>query len=177
MDIIRYVEERDFDQIYELELYLNNYCAKINPELFTKKNKIEESEENGKVNCFVIDHDSEIIGFFEAYIIATFDENGNACNKRYIVESFVIKEEYQNKNYGKKLFLFLEDQARKRGCEKIELTALNEKRTKHFYKKMGMDLEYYNMGKRIEYIQQANNHNYYKWAKERLILRKEEGFS
>jgi hypothetical protein len=117
MDIIRLTEKKDYDDIYKLQLYLDNYCAKINPRLFHSKSKLSKKEKlrkqgNGK-NSFVFEYNGEIIGHFDAYTMSALDKSGYVCSKTFIVETFVIKEKYQNIKYGEKLFKYLEKFAKK----------------------------------------------------------------
>jgi GNAT superfamily N-acetyltransferase len=170
MDIIRRANKKDFNEIYELELYLNNYCAKVNSELFIEQKEINKEDRSDRENCFVIDHDNEIIGFFEAYVVGALDENGTPCKRTFIVETFVIKEKYQGLKFGEKLFMFLEDQAKKRGCKRIILKTLNEEKVVNFYRKMGMDIDYCNMGKKIEPISQNMEFMHQQWKNESKII-------
>jgi GNAT superfamily N-acetyltransferase len=144
------VQEKDYDEIYSLKLYLNNYCAELYPDLFTTKTEINKEVDYVKASCFVIEHDGEVIGFFDYHVIGELDENGLSCNRNFFVESFVIKENFQNKQYGEKLFKFLEEYATKCGCERINLKTMNETRVLHFYNKMKMSMEYCNLSKKIE---------------------------
>ena len=150
MAIIRFVKEKDYDELYELSLYLHNYCAKINPDLFRKKKAFSKKDKPKFGNCFVIEHNKKVIGFFEGYVLGSWPKNGKPCDYRYIVDTFVISEEYQNRKYGKKLFQFIEELACKKGCEKIILKTLNDERMLNFYNKMGMDISYLNLCKKIK---------------------------
>ncbi|MCL1927724.1 MAG: GNAT family N-acetyltransferase [Treponema sp.] len=170
MAVIRHAEKDDYNEIYRLELYLNNYCANINPGLFEIKSEINEDDKTDKGNCFVIKHENQIIGFFDAYVMSTMDEDGSISNCRFIVETFVVEEKYQNMKFGKKLFSFLEEHARRRGCEKIVLKTLNEERMVKFYQRMGMSIDYFNLGKKIEPINKMREYRRCQWEKEYQVI-------
>ena len=139
METIRPAEKKDYDAIYDLKLYLNNHCHKINPCLFYYKIELHDYEKKsiGEYG-FVLQAGDEIIGFFNGYPKEKYQENDSGI---FFVETLVIKESYQNKNYGKKLFKFIEKYAKEKNCAFIGLQTLNNEKMLNFYKSNGMKIE------------------------------------
>jgi ribosomal protein S18 acetylase RimI-like enzyme len=169
LDIIRLIQKKDHKAVYDLQLYLNNYCAEIYPHLFTKLKKINKKENPISAGSFVIEHDGEIVGFFSGYVMTGMNLKKNkVADSKFIVEEYVIKKEYQNKQYGEKLFTFLEEYAGKCGCERITLETMNEDRAFHFYGKMGMNIECSTFSKKIKPVK--NIYDRHEMLKEKRVV-------
>jgi GNAT superfamily N-acetyltransferase len=153
MDIIRQAEEKDYWNVLELENTLHNQNAKLFPDLFKQSHNTVSKENFDKEimagTVFVFEHDGEIIGFYRAHIFEYPDDETTICQKMYFIHSIVVKENHQRKKLGTKLFQFIENQAKEKGCKTIELNVWENNSAINFYKKMGMEYKYHSLRKKI----------------------------
>ena len=153
MDIIRQAEEKDYYNILELENELNIQSANAFPDIFKKSDKTVPQENYNKEilegNIFVYEHDSEIIGFFRAHIYEYFEDETTVYQKMYFINSIIIKEKYRGKKYGRKLFEFIEKEAKRKSCKTVELNVWENNKAIDFYKYMGMGIKYYSLRKKL----------------------------
>jgi ribosomal protein S18 acetylase RimI-like enzyme len=153
MDIIRKAEEKDYWNILELENALNNQNAELFPDIFKKSNNTVPKEIYNKEitdgNVFVFEHDGKIIGFYRAKIFEYQDDETTIYQKIYFIYSIIIKKNYQRKKFGTKLFQFIENKAKEKGCKTVELNVWENNSAIHFYKIMGMEYKYYSLRKKI----------------------------
>jgi ribosomal protein S18 acetylase RimI-like enzyme len=153
MDIIRQAEEKDYQNILELENTLNNQNIKLFPDIFKKSNNTVPKEifnrEITDGNVFVFEYNGEIIGFYRAKIFEYQDDETTLYQKIYFIYSIIIKGNYQRKRFGTKLFHFIENKAKEKGCKTVELNVWENNSAINFYKKMGMEYKYYSLRKKL----------------------------
>jgi ribosomal protein S18 acetylase RimI-like enzyme len=153
VDIIRQAEEKDYLNILELENILNNQNIRLFPDIFKKSNNTVPKERYNKEitdgNVFVFEHNGEIIGFYRAKIFEYQDDETTLYQKIYFIYSIIIKENYQRKRFGTKLFQFIENKAKEKGCKTVELNVWENNSAINFYKIMGMEYKYYALRKKI----------------------------
>jgi ribosomal protein S18 acetylase RimI-like enzyme len=153
MDIIRQAEEKDYWNILELENTLNNQNMELFPDIFKKSNNAVPKEIYNKEimegNVFVLEHNGEIIGFYRAKIFEYQDDETTIYQKMYFIYSIIIKENYQKKKFGTKLFQFIENKAKEKGCKTVELNVWENNSAINFYKIMGMEYKYHSLRKKI----------------------------
>jgi ribosomal protein S18 acetylase RimI-like enzyme len=153
MDIIRQAEEKDYWDILELENTLNNQNAEFFPDIFKESNNTVPKEMYNKEitdgNVFVFEHNGEIIGFYRAKIFEYQEDETTVYQRIYFIYSIIIKEKYRRKNFGTKLFQFIENEAKGKGCKTVELNVWENNSAINFYKIMGMEYKYYSLRKKI----------------------------
>jgi ribosomal protein S18 acetylase RimI-like enzyme len=93
---------------------------------------------------YVYEKDNKIVGF----ISLVFYRNLLSVNGSALVHELVVKEEYRNQSIGKQLLDFAVEEAERRGMNEIEL-GVEKKNVEaiRFYKRNGMDEEYFLLGK------------------------------
>jgi GNAT superfamily N-acetyltransferase len=153
MEIIRIAEENDYQAVLELETNMSKQNSEGCPEVFKYlMNSIPIELYKKEVfdgNMHVFEIDKEVIGFYWARIIEIEDERIK-YQKIYFVYSLALKKEYIGKGYGRKIFQYIENEAREKGCKTIELNVWEyNKRANKFYEKMGMETKYSTLQKKL----------------------------
>jgi GNAT superfamily N-acetyltransferase len=152
MELIRIAEESDYQAVLELEINMSKQNSKGCPEYFKlSMNPVSIEAYNKEIvegNVHVFEIDKEIIGFYRANVIEMMEEEGMKYQKMYFILSLLLKDEYTGKGYGKKLFQYIEGEAKRKGCKTIELNVWEyNKRAKKFYEKRGMEVKYSSLRK------------------------------
>ena len=95
--------------------------------------------------CFGIYLDDKLIGVFGLWFM-TRHYAGNSCEADHIY----INPEYQRQGLGKKLFGFIEQYAKGKGCDMIELNSYVENFESHkFYMNLGYIIRGYHFLKKL----------------------------
>lgn len=95
--------------------------------------------------CFSIVHNNEIIGIFGLWFL-TRHYAGRMCEPDHIY----IKEEFQGKGIGRKLFQFIEDYAANKDCIATELNSyVSNFRSHKFYMNEGYVIKGYHFLKKL----------------------------
>jgi GNAT superfamily N-acetyltransferase len=140
---VRRADAEDAPTVINLLKALAEYEKLIPPDAAGEERLTAEmASANPRFEAFLVENDHKAIGYaivFETY--GTF----MAKSKLYLEDLFILPE-YRGMGAGKTLFQAMIEQARRRGCAKLEWTALYWNTTAHaFYHKMG--------GRRIDDLQ------------------------
>jgi ribosomal protein S18 acetylase RimI-like enzyme len=107
-------------------------------------NEFEETLKKRNTNIIMIEVNKEIVGFMKLNWMKS-----KIKNFAYLEDIFV-KEKYQGKGYGKKLFREFMKIGKEKKVEKMGLgTRIENKRAIEMYKKYGFEIIGYNFGKKI----------------------------
>jgi ribosomal protein S18 acetylase RimI-like enzyme len=153
METIRIAGEKDYQAVLELETIISKQNSEGCPDVFKfSKNPIPIELYNKEIsdgNIYVFEIDKKIIGFYWARVIEMENERIKH-QKIYFIYSLIIKEEYMRRGYGKKIFQYIEEDAKTKGCQAVGLDVWEyNKHAKIFYEKMGMEVKYSSMRKTL----------------------------
>lgn len=127
----RKVQQTDIDAIYQLLIHLEQH--EISKEKFEQvfaKNMADNS-----IFYFVEEFGNQIIGFISLHIQYLLHHAGKVGE----IQELVVRENWEGKGTGKKLFNAVKEIALQEQCVNLEVTC-NQKRTRThlFYEKQGM---------------------------------------
>jgi diamine N-acetyltransferase len=132
--------EKDLDKILPFLMELSEYEVSA-PVL---KQRFQEMFTQN-YECFGVYHKEELIGVFGLWFM-TRHYAGKSCEPDHVY----IKPEFQNKGLGKKVFNFIFDYAKKKGCETSELNSYVHNFKSHkFYMNMGYVIKGYHFLKKL----------------------------
>jgi len=153
--IFRNAEISDFKRVQSLKMQVHQkhinfestYFKKIDN--FLTENMFEESI-NDKT-LFILEDDKQILGYFLIEIHEAKNHQIMADHKALFVVDLCVDEKYTNKGYGSKIFEKMEQIAKEKDCNIIELNVWEKNiKAKNFYLKKGMRVKYSNMVKEIK---------------------------
>ena len=148
--LIRRAEDKDIDRILELLLQVCNVHADIRPDLFIHNGTKYSKEDLHKI---IIDDERPIyVAVDEDY---DNDENvlgycfcqykGPATSKcikpfsQFFIDDLCVDETARGKKVGQKLFEYVKEEAKRRGCYEVSLNVWEgNDPARRFYEKMGM---------------------------------------
>lgn len=106
----------------------NNFLANLSYDKQLEKwlNRLIYNNNNNEF-MYLIEYNSEIVGFSSANITDSYDG---------YINTIYIKNEYQKKGLGKKLFLFIKRKLNELGARRIFLWCFEENKNKNFYLKL-----------------------------------------
>lgn len=146
METIRQWRKEDIDSIIDL-LYALNASLGEDQEIekgnvvthFQRMQHYPDIYEN-----LVYEEDGNIIGFISIlYYRSVYHRVGTA-----LINELIVSENHRNKNIGKKLLETAIAHARQRGMDEIEVGVMKDNTNAiRFYKKNGVNEEYYLLGK------------------------------
>ena len=152
---IRRAEDKDIDKVLQLLIQVCNVHADIRPDLFihdgTKYSRedLHEIFLNDKTPVFVAENDGEVRG----YCFCQYKETeGSRCIKPFkqlFIDDLCVDENARGQHVGQKLFEFVKEEAKCRGCYEVTLNVWEgNDSARAFYEKLGMKPKETNM----EYI-------------------------
>ena len=136
---IRGAERRDLSFIIKLladdPLGANREDSTMPPNALYLK-AWDEISKNNSAEIFVVEDDNQIVGVAQIDYLQYLTYKGGV---RAQIEGVRIHKEYRNKGIGKKLFNFLIDKAKQRGCHLVQLsTDKTRPEAEYFTKVLGL---------------------------------------
>lgn len=146
--MIRAWQKKDIEQITSLlnqlkhDLHENNDISPDNVHEQYKKMK-----GNDVYTSYVYEDNNKVIGFVSViYYRSVFHKKGTA-----LINELVVEKENRGKGIGKKLLDYIIKEALVMEMDEIEVGVMKENENAiSFYKKNGMDEEYYLLGKEFD---------------------------
>jgi ribosomal protein S18 acetylase RimI-like enzyme len=145
--MIRLLELKDYEKAKKLVYQVHSLHYNNRPDIYLEGNPLPMEYFEGSIddvnslNC-VYEEDGDIIGL----LMATKKINNSIpiAKKRttYFIEDIVVDNNYRRKGIGKKLYIYLQDKARKENIDAIELNVLafNDSAI-NFYESLGMSVK------------------------------------
>jgi GNAT superfamily N-acetyltransferase len=132
---VRRAAAEDAPTVINLLTALAEYEKLIPPdEAGQQRLKAEMASEKPRFEAYLVENDRKAIGY--AIIFETY--GSFMAKPKLYLEDFFILPEYRGRGAGKALFQAMIEEARIRGCAKLEWTALDWNTPAHdFYRKMG----------------------------------------
>ena len=142
--MITLANESHIDDIYKLLCILEN--QELNWNHF--KQCYLNSLNNPDIHYYIYICNNKVVGFLSFYIHHYLHHNSNTGE---IVE-LVVNPEYRNQKIGENLLKFIENLAREKSLEEIELsTSTYSKNAHRFYERNGYLMNHYNYTKKINH--------------------------
>ena len=142
---IRLAQEKDVDRLQDLLLSVQNLHANGRPDVFvygTRKYSDKHVLDIMKGENSPI-YVGEIEGEVMAYAFCEIKISEGTQNlkplKTFYIDDLCVDEKFRGKGYGSKIYEFVKDQAKQKGCYHLTLNVwhLNESAVR-FYQKLGM---------------------------------------
>ena len=144
--MIRKAEKKDIDSLVDLivlfeeaidAIYGGDF-GEININKDIIKKVLIEGFDDKYHTILVLEENNQLIGFGDIWMYPEFGHAGNTAN----LQNFFIKEEFQNRGYGKKLLSELINVAKSKKATAFHITtSFKNKKAIALYKKMGIDDE------------------------------------
>ncbi len=144
---IRLATEKDVDRLQDLLFDVQNLHAEGRPDVFIKNSrkythqKVREIIACPSSPVFV----GEIEGVVMAYAFCEIQDQTGTNNlknlKTLYLDDLCVDEKYRGKGYGKEIYAFVRDYAKKQGCYHLTLNVwrLNQSAVR-FYERLGMQI-------------------------------------
>ena len=142
---IRLAQEKDVDRLQDLLLSVQNLHANGRPDVFvygTRKYSDKHvldimKGENSPI--YVGEIDGEVMAYAFCEIKISEGTQNLKPLKTFYIDDLCVDEKFRGKGYGSKIYEFVKDQAKKKGCYHLTLNVwhLNESAVR-FYQKLGM---------------------------------------
>jgi ribosomal protein S18 acetylase RimI-like enzyme len=143
--VIREWEEKDLKQINILLNQLKNDIGKKSIiEYANIQDNFDEMQKSDLYKSYVYIENQIIIGFISLLFYRT------VLNKKgtVVINELVVRKEYQNKGVGRKLLESAIEEANNQNMDEIEVGVMKDNiNAIKFYKKNGLNEEYYLLGK------------------------------
>lgn len=144
--MIRKAEKKDIDSLVDLivlfeeaiDVIYGGDFGEININKDVIKKVLIEGFDDKYHTILVVEKNNQLIGFGDIWM---YPEFGHAGNTAYL-QNFFIKNEFQNRGYGKKLLSELINVAKSKKATAFHITtSFKNKKAIALYKKMGIDDE------------------------------------
>lgn len=146
----------DYSAINEMFIKLGNYHAELYPEFIKKDCEKRDTKQiidlimDPKTELVVAEEDYELVGFCLATVVEK-KENDQVYGRKYMmINDIFVYPEHRRKGIGTQFVRYIEDSAKKRKIDTVELNcwAKNES-ANGFYKKLGYEPMLVRMTKKL----------------------------